>query len=504
MRVIVVDYGSQYTQLIARSVREIGYYSQVVQYDEKLDISDISAVILSGGPSSVYEEGSPELPKWIQRYEGKVLAICYGMQLISYALGGKVKASATAEYGRTNVKVTKKDVLFEEIPKTFVAWMSHGDYVEKLPPGFEILAQSEDKITAAATDGKKYWLLQFHPEVKHTEYGREILENFLLKVCNLKPNWNLKDFAKAKAEELREILRDKRAIAALSGGVDSSVACVLTHKAIGKNLVNVFVNHGMLRKGEENEVYKVFHELLGLNLVRVDAQKRFLNALKGVADPEKKRKIIGEEFIRVFEEEARKHGVEFLIQGTIYSDVIESAKSGKKTAAIKSHHNVGGLPETMSLQIVEPLKNLFKDEVRVVGEILGIPRSIVHRQPFPGPGLGVRIIGEINPEKLRILKEADHVFTEVLKETGWYDRIWQAFAVLLPVRSVGVRGDKRAYDYVLALRAVDSVEGMTADWSKVPHEVLDLAARRILNTVKGVGRVVYDITSKPPATIEWE
>ena len=266
----------------------------------------------------------------------------------------------------------------------------------------------------------------------------------------------------------------------------------------------MFVNHGMLRKGEENEVYRVFHELLGLNLVRVDAQKRFLNALKGVADPEKKRKIIGEEFIRVFEEEARKHGVEFLIQGTIYSDVIESAKSGKKTAAIKSHHNVGGLPETMSLQIVEPLKNLFKDEVRVVGEILGIPRSIVHRQPFPGPGLGVRIIGEINPEKLRILKEADHVFTEVLKETGWYDRIWQAFAVLLPVRSVGVRGDKRAYDYVLALRAVDSVEGMTADWFKVPHEVLDLAARRILNTVKGVGRVVYDITSKPPATIEWE
>ncbi|AEH51765.1 glutamine-hydrolyzing GMP synthase [Pseudothermotoga thermarum] len=504
MKVLVVDYGSQYTQLIARVVRELGYYSQVVQYDEQVDLEDVQAVILSGGPASVYEEDAPKLPDWFEKYEGKVLGICYGMQLVAHSLGGKVEPGEKAEYGRTTIRLIEDDPIFFGVEKETTVWMSHGDHVKVLPKGFKVLAKSTDEIIAAATDGKRYWLLQFHPEVRHTLRGREILHNFLSKICNLKPNWNLEDFVSKKIEELRETLAGKKVIAALSGGVDSSVACVLTHKAIGENLLNVFVDHGFLRKGEENEVPKVFKEMLGLNLVKINARKRFLEKLRGVSDPERKRKIIGEEFIRVFEKQAQQHGATHLVQGTIYSDVIESAKSGKKTAAIKSHHNVGGLPERMNLQIVEPLRNLFKDEVRLVGEILGIPRQILYRHPFPGPGLAVRILGEVTEEKLEILKEADRIFIETLKETGWYEKVWQAFCVLLPVRSVGVRGDKRAYDYVLALRAVDSTEGMTADWSKIPHEVLDLAARRILNSVKGIGRVVYDISSKPPATIEWE
>ncbi len=504
MRVLVVDYGSQYTQLIARFVRELGYYSQVVQYDEMVDLSDVGAVILSGGPASVYEEDAPKLPEWFNGYDGKVLGICYGMQLVAHSLGGKVEPGEKAEYGRTLIRIFENDPIFGDIERETTVWMSHGDHVRALPKGFKVLAKSVDDIIAAASDGKKYWLLQFHPEVRHTAKGREMLCNFLARICELKPNWNLEDFVRNKIEELRQILHGKKVIAALSGGVDSSVACVLTHKAIGENLLSVFVDHGLLRKNEENEVPKVFKEMLGLNLVKIDARKRFLEKLSGVTDPERKRKIIGEEFIRVFEKQAEDYGATHLVQGTIYSDVIESAKSGKKTASIKSHHNVGGLPENMNLQVVEPLRNLFKDEVRLVGEILNIPRQILYRHPFPGPGLAVRIVGEITEEKLEILKEADSLFIETLRETGWYEKIWQAFCVLLPVRSVGVRGDKRAYDYVLALRAVDSSEGMTADWTKIPHEVLDLAARRILNSVRGIGRVVYDISSKPPATIEWE
>ncbi len=504
MKVLVVDYGSQYTQLIARLVRELGYYSQVVQYDEPVELQDAKAIILSGGPASVYENDAPKLPKWFEMYDGKVLGICYGMQLVAYSLNGKVEPGQKAEYGRTVIRILEKDPIFSGIEDQTTVWMSHGDHVKVLPKGFKVLAKSTDEMIAAATDGKRFWLLQFHPEVRHTVKGRDILHNFLAKICGLTPNWNLEDFVRRKIEELREVLAEKKVIAALSGGVDSSVACVLTHKAVGENLLSIFVDHGLLRKGEENDVPKVFKGLLGLNLVKIDARKRFLERLRGVSDPERKRKIIGEEFIRVFEKQAEEYGATHLVQGTIYSDVIESAKSGKKTAAIKSHHNVGGLPERMNLQIVEPLRNLFKDEVRLVGEMLGIPRQILYRHPFPGPGLAVRIIGEVTEEKLEILKEADSLFIETLKETGWYEKVWQAFCVLLPVKSVGVRGDKRAYDYVLALRAVDSSEGMTADWSKIPHEVLDLAARRILNSVKGIGRVVYDVSSKPPATIEWE
>lgn len=504
MKIIVVDYGSQYTQLIARVIRELGYYSQVVQFDEDIEVSDIGAVVLSGGPASVYEQDAPKLPKWFINYKGKVLGICYGMQLVSHEFGGIVGPGQVAEYGRTEIQIIDKDLIFSETEDYQTVWMSHGDHVKKLPKGFRIIAKSKDGIIAAATDDKRFWLLQFHPEVRHTTHGRKIIENFLSKICELLPNWNLQDFVRQKIEELKICLSGKRVIAALSGGVDSSVACVLVHKAIGENLLNVFVDHGLLRKNEENEVPRVFNQMLGLNLVKIDARELFLEKLRGITDPETKRKIIGEQFIRVFEKQAQDYGATHLVQGTIYSDVIESAHSGKKTAAIKSHHNVGGLPEKMNLQIVEPLRNLFKDEVRVVGEILGIPRSIIHRQPFPGPGLGVRIVGEITQEKLAILKEADSILIETLKETGWYEKTWQAFAVLLPVRSVGVRGDQRAYDYVLAIRSVDSVEGMTADWSRIPHEVLDLLSRRILNNVKGIGRVVYDISSKPPATIEWE
>ncbi len=504
MKVLIVDYGSQYTQLIARVVRELGYYSQVVQPDEDVDVSNVGALVLSGGPASVYEPDAPRFPAWFDQYGGKVLGVCYGMQLVAHELGGKVEPGELAEYGRTEIKIVKDDPIFDGVDRETVVWMSHSDVVQTLPLGFQITALSKNGMIVAASDFKKFWLLQFHPEVRHTIFGRQILENFLNKICQLKPNWNLEDFILKKIEELRNELSGKRVIAALSGGVDSSVACVLVHRAIGTNLKCVFVDHGLLRKNEEEEVMRVFRDLLGLNVVKIDARQRFLQKLKGVSDPERKRKIIGEEFIRVFEEEAKSYGATHLVQGTIYSDVIESAKSGKKTAAIKSHHNVGGLPEKMDLKIVEPLRNLFKDEVRIVGEMLGIPRSVIHRHPFPGPGLAVRVIGEVNEEKLNILREADSVLIETLRETGWYEKVWQAFSVLLPVKSVGVRGDRRAYDYVLAIRCVDSVEGMTADWSRLPHDVLDLISRRILNSVKGVGRVVYDVSSKPPATIEWE
>lgn len=504
MKVLILDYGSQYTQLIARVVRELGYYSQVVQPDEDVDISDVGALILSGGPASVYEPDAPRLPSWFDDYKGKVLGICYGMQLLAHELGGKVEAGKLAEYGGTEIRIVEEDPIFEGVPKETIVWMSHSDVVKVLPKNFKITAYSKNGMIVAASDFNRFWLLQFHPEVRHTHFGRQMLQNFLSKVCELKPNWNLEDFIAGKIEELKEQLSGKKVIAALSGGVDSSVACVLVHKAIGANLRCVFVDHGLLRKNEAEEVMRVFRDMLGLNVTKIDARERFLGKLKGVEDPEKKRKIIGEEFIRVFEQEAKSYGATHLVQGTIYSDVIESARSGKKTATIKSHHNVGGLPEKMDLEIVEPLRNLFKDEVRIVGEMLGIPRNIVYRQPFPGPGLAVRVIGPIDEEKLNILREADSILIETLKETGWYEKVWQAFAVLLPVRSVGVRGDRRAYDYVLAIRCVNSVEGMTADWSKIPHDVLDLISRRILNSVKGVGRVVYDISSKPPATIEWE
>ncbi|OAA31555.1 GMP synthase [Kosmotoga arenicorallina S304] len=504
-KVVVVDYGSQYTQLIARRLRELKVYSEVVHHTEDIDPVDAIGVILSGGPKSVTTEGAPDLPKWFYKIDVPVLGICYGMQLLVKSFGGKVAKTEAAEYGRTEIKILKPSLILDTLPENFIVWMSHGDSVIESPCNFEVLVETENKIPAAlCSEDRRIWALQFHPEVKHTEYGTKIIKNFLFNICHAEQNWTMERFLEDKISEIQETVRDNRAILGLSGGVDSSVAAVLVHRAIGDRLTNIFVDHGLLRLSEALEVPEVFRDKLGLNLDVVHAKERFLRKLKGVTDPEEKRKIIGEEFIRVFEKEAKRVGGEFLVQGTIYSDVIESAASGKETAKIKSHHNVGGLPEKMNLKIIEPLRNLFKDEVRKLGELLGIPYEILYRHPFPGPGLGIRIIGEITEEKLQILKEADSIFIQVLKEKGWYERTWQAFAVLLSSKSVGVVGDERAYDYVIALRAVNSVEGMTADWSKIPHEILDEVSRRICNSVKGAGRVVYDITSKPPATIEWE
>ncbi|KAF2955059.1 glutamine-hydrolyzing GMP synthase [Marinitoga sp. 38H-ov] len=501
-KVVIVDYGSQYTQLLARRVRELGVYSEVIQHDDVLP-KNIGAIILSGGPKSVNDEDALPLDKNILNKNIPILGICYGMQLLTKELGGVIEKIEISEYGKTELQIIKKDIIFEGIKDNFIVWMSHGDSVVKLPDNAYTLSKTKNNISACVKFSEKIYGIQFHPEVMHTEFGFEILENFLFKIAKLEKNWSLKNFVDEKINYIRNELKNEKAIIALSGGVDSSVAAVLVHKAIGENLKAVFVNHGLIRLNEEIEVKKIFNELLGINLTIVDAKEKFLNKLKGVCDPEKKRKIIGEEFIRVFEDEA-KNNYKYLIQGTIYSDVIESAASGKNTAKIKSHHNVGGLPEKIDFKIIEPLKYLFKDEVRKVGEILGIPHHILYRHPFPGPGLAIRIIGEITEEKLNILKKADSIFIETLKEKKWYDNVWQAFTVLTPIKTVGVTGDERSYDYVLAIRSVDSVEGMTANWSKIPYEILEEVSTKITNQVKGIGRVVYDITSKPPATIEWE
>jgi len=508
-KIIIVDYGSQYTRLIARRVRENHVFSEVVSPTSALRVGDIKGVILSGGPESVYEEDAGKIPEWFDQIKGNipVLGICYGFQLIIHHLHGQVTHTGKCEYGRTKMKLEGKSPFFNGCPASFVTWMSHGDSVTSLPHGFNKTALTESGIISAAEDKKnRLYGIQFHPEVKHTEYGETILSNFLFEQCDCKASWSLEDFAEQKIKQIREIAADKQVISGFSGGVDSSVASVLVHKAIGDQLTNIFVDHGLLRKDEEIEVPAVFKKALGLKFRLVNAKEEFFQELKGVEDPEQKRKIIGEKFVRVFEREAEQIGdAHFLVQGTIYSDVIESAgtKTGK-TAKIKSHHNVGGLPDDMKMALIEPLRDLFKDEVRKIGEILGIPDHIVHRQPFPGPGLAVRCLGEINDEKIAILKEADFIFREVLREAQWLEKAWQSFAVILPVRSVGVVGDRRSYGYTIVLRSVDSVEAMTADWSRIPHELLDEASRRITNSIAEVGRVVYDITSKPPATIEWE
>ncbi|SHE52225.1 GMP synthase (glutamine-hydrolyzing) [Marinitoga hydrogenitolerans DSM 16785] len=500
-KVIIIDYGSQYTQLLARRVRELGVYSEVIQYDDTPS-NNFGAIILSGGPKSVNEQDSLPLPKWVLESNKPILGICYGLQLLAKNLGGKVKRTEVAEYGKTEVEIIQ-DPIFYNIPKHIITWMSHGDSVTKLPQKYNVIAKTKNNIYAAIKFSNNIYGLQFHPEVKHTDHGEKIIKNFLFYIAKLEKNWSLNNFIDEKINEIKNEIKDKKAIIALSGGVDSSVATVLVHKAIGKNLKAVFVNHGLLRLNEENEVKKIFKDLIGINLNIVDSKKRFLNRLKNIYDPEQKRKIIGEEFIRVFEDDAKGH-YDYLVQGTIYSDIIESAASGKNTAKIKSHHNVGGLPENINLKIIEPLKFLFKDEVRKIGEILGIPKHILYRHPFPGPGLAIRIIGEITEEKLNILRRADQIFIETLKEYNWYNKVWQAFTVLTSIKTVGVVGDERNYDYVLAIRSVDSVEGMTANWSKIPFDILEKVSNRITNEIKGVGRVVYDITSKPPATIEWE
>jgi GMP synthase (glutamine-hydrolysing) len=491
---------------LARRIREFGVYSEVVPPNKKLNLKNVKGIILSGGPNSVYSENAPVLESNMLKLDIPLLGICYGMQLIAYNMDCEVKRDANGEYGRTEILIEKKDELFNEIPDKITTWMSHGDSVISLSEGFEPIAKTKNGIIAGfRLKSKKIWGIQFHPEVRHSEFGSDIIENFVLDICKIKGDWSLSNFIDEKIKEIKNKIGDKKAIIALSGGVDSSVAAVLVHKAIGKNLKAVFVDHGLLRKNEPEEVKRIFKEMIGLDLITINAKEKFLSKLKGVSDPEKKRKIIGEEFIRVFEKFAKENDdIEYLIQGTIYSDVIESAASGSNTSVIKSHHNVGGLPKEMDLKIFEPLREIFKDEVRSTGEILGIPKNILYRHPFPGPGLAIRIIGEITEEKLKILKNVDSIFIETLKENSWYNKVWQSFAILTPVKTVGVAGDSRKYEYVVSLRSVDSVEGMTADWSRIPFDILNQASNRITNEVSEVGRVVYDITSKPPATIEWE
>ena len=505
--VIVLDFGGQYNQLIARRVRECNVYCEIMPY--KSDIDAIKAknpvgIIFTGGPNSVYEEDSPKYNNEIYNLGVPILGICYGSQLMAYSLGGKVEQAPTREYGKMPIKL-EKSLLFDGIEDETVCCMSHTDYISKLPEGFKITASSDTCPCAAYENTeKKLYAVQFHPEVNHTVHGKEMLRNFLYNVCGCKGDWIMKEFAEKSIKALKEKIGDKKVLCALSGGVDSSVAAVMIHRAVGKQLTCVFVDNGLLRKNEGDEVETLFRKQFDINLVRANAQDRFLSKLSGVTEPEKKRKIIGEEFIRVFEEEAKKIGkVDYLVQGTIYPDVVESGAGD--AATIKSHHNVGGLPEHVDFEeIIEPLRDLFKDEVRQLGIELGLPEKFVWRQPFPGPGLAVRVIGEITEEKLAILRDADAIFREEIANARLDRDINQYFAVITDMRSVGVMGDGRTYDYTLALRAVTTTDFMTADWARIPYDVLEKASNRIVNEVKNVNRLVYDITSKPPATIEWE
>jgi GMP synthase (glutamine-hydrolysing) len=509
-RILVVDYGGQYTQLIARRVREVGVYSEILPWDaspEQIAAFAPKGIILSGGPESVHEAGSPQISDALLNAGAPVLGICYGMQALAAKLGGVVAPSDHREYGYAEVDLTGSDPLLAKLGTRLKVWMSHGDRVERLPKGFASIGKSSSSPFAAMADvERKIYALQFHPEVTHTQHGLEIIRRFVLDICGCAPVWTAKNIVAEHIAAIRAKVGRDRVLLGLSGGVDSSVVAALLHEAIGDQLVCVFVDTGLLRLNEGDQVMSVFAKHLGANVIRVDAEDAFLAALAGVSDPEQKRKIIGRAFVEVFDAEAEKiRDVKWLAQGTIYPDVIESAgaKTGK-AHLIKSHHNVGGLPERMNLKLLEPLRDLFKDEVRKIGTELGLPNELVGRHPFPGPGLGVRILGEVRKEYADLLRRADDIFISELRAQGLYDSVSQAFAVFLPVRSVGVMGDGRKYDYVVALRAVETVDFMTAHWARLPYEFLDLVSRRIINEVPGISRVTYDISGKPPATIEWE
>jgi GMP synthase (glutamine-hydrolysing) len=506
--IVVLDFGSQYTQLIARRIRETQVYSVIVPchiaFDHLVKMAP-QALILSGGPSSVYDTGAPVCDERVLKLNLPVLGICYGLQWMSYKLGGKVEAARRREYGFAQLDITLPSELLAGIPSPLRVWNSHGDHVVEVPPGFRVTGRTENAVSVIENQQAKQYAVEFHPEVRHTDRGAQILENFVLGICGARPNWFPRSFIDETVDRVREQVGGGRALCALSGGVDSAVAATLVGRALGDRLICVFVDNGLLRKDEFQRVTAKLQEQAHLNVKAVDRSQRFLDKLQGVTDPERKRKIIGEEFIRVFEEEARGLGnPEFLVQGTLYPDVIESVSVKGPAATIKSHHNVGGLPEDFEFKLIEPLRELFKDEVRVVGRELGLDEEIVGRQPFPGPGLAVRIVGEITEERLRMVREADAVVQEEIRAAGFYSRLWQSFAVLLPVSSVGVMGDARTYASTIAVRAVESEDGMTADWAKLPADLLERISTRIVNEVKGVNRVVLDITSKPPGTIEWE
>jgi len=509
--ILILDFGSQYTQLIARRVRENKVFSKIVPYN--ISAKEIAAMapkglILSGSPASITDKKGPMPDKGIFKLGIPILGICYGMQVITEMLGGKVKHTTEREFGKAELFIDDNQDLFSHVPGNFTCWASHGDFVKKLAPGFTVIAHTLNApIAGIANKRKKIYGVQFHPEVTHTEKGTQILGNFLSKVCGCIGRWTMESFIREATENIKKTVGKKdKVVLGLSGGVDSSVAAILIHRAIGKNVRCIFVDNGVLRKDEPQQIKKIFRDMYHLNLDYVDRSKRFLDKLKGVTDPEQKRKIIGNEFVSVFEEEADKvKGVKYLAQGTLYPDVIESVSvTGAPSSRIKSHHNVGGLPAHMKLKLLEPLRELFKDEVRLIGKELGLPDHIIMRQPFPGPGLAVRILGEVTRERLELLREADKRVIEEIRAAGLYEQVWQSFAVLLPVKSVGVMGDERTYENVVALRCVTSYDGMTADWAKIPNEVLGKISNRIINEVKGVNRVVYDISSKPPATIEWE